>query len=125
MICGEMERFVNKQISPACFYEFYTINKLAFFLLNGADVSLIQRQEATYDISDFQLPVTTTPTDKNLSDKAAFILGTGTAVPEYHIAQSNLYDSLLQHSNTLGGETNLLPKVQKIFCGRCDYNDDS
>jgi hypothetical protein len=99
-----MEKFMGKSISATCFYEYYNVNSLATFLLDGAP----QKTENTSDYQLHNIP------NKVPTSSQAFILGMASVVPELAVEQLESFDLLMKNSKSLQ-ENEINTKARKMF----------
>jgi predicted naringenin-chalcone synthase len=114
LFCGELEKFSGRKLSPTCFYEYYNIRKMSDFIVNGIDDETLQQE----NLSEFQAPNTSIRiNNSNIEavERRAFILGSGTSNPDYHLTQRSIPQLLLENSKALANDPEVTQKLWKIF----------
>ncbi len=101
-----MENFAGRKIPPTCFYEFYTAEKLAKFLIDPT--------VTTPGPTIYPTPLCALPTSASTLRGPASILALAHANPEVRITQGNSFELLTHHSKALQKDSNF-EKYKKMF----------
>jgi acyl carrier protein len=112
---GELERYLEQDISPTCFYECKNIKELASYLaLKSVEQSTLPNKESRPTATSARVQQTA-PLNQNTTSSAAYVLAMGKALPENYYPQQLSARALIESSTIPANQPEMVEKIVKFF----------
>jgi acyl carrier protein len=115
---GELERYLEQDISPTCFYECKNIKELASYLaLKSVEQSTLTNKESRPTATSARVQKTSPLNQRTAqpTSSAAYVLAMGKALPENYYPQQLSARALIESSTIPANQPEMVEKIVKFF----------